>query len=323
MTENKKFDVTSIGSTMIRLSVPSGERLESANTYTVHTAGTEANTLTALSRMGKKTAWVSRLKRDALGQRVENDIHKFGVDTSRIIWSESDRNEVFYVEYGASPRGIKVIYDRLGSALSKIHWEEIDQDHLLNTRFLHMTGILPALSDNCRIVTQQAMAAAKDAGVKVSFDVNYRSNLWTPEEAGKAIRPLIGLCDILFLTREDAKDLFNLSGDPDHILQSVMELFQPEICVITLGGEGAVASDGNRRYSSNAYKVEIIDRLGAGDSFTAGFLCGYLEGSMEKGLQYGLAMAALKLGIKGDYFISNREEVLRLIDTTGRREIGR
>jgi 2-dehydro-3-deoxygluconokinase len=323
MVENTKFDVTSIGSTMIRLSVPSGDRLESADVYSVHTAGTEGNTLTALSRMGKKTAWVSRLKRDALGQRIKTDIHKFGVDTSRIIWTELNRNEVFYVEYGASPRGIKVIYDRSGSALSNIQWEEIDSDYLLNTRFLHMTGILPALSDNCRMVTHKAMAAAREAGVKVSFDVNYRSNLWSPEEAGKTLKPLMGLCDILFLTREDAEDLFDISGEPEHMLQSAMDLFLPEICVITLGGKGAVASDGTSCYSQKAYPVEIIDRLGAGDSFTAGFLYGYLEGSIDKGLQYGLAMAALKLGIKSDYFISNREEVLRLIDSSGKREIGR
>jgi len=323
MTENKKFDVTSVGSTMIRLSVPSGERLESANSYSIHTAGTEANTLTALSRMGRKTAWISRLKQDALGQRIESDIHTFGVDTSRIIWTESDRNEVFFVEYGARPRGIKVIYDRSGSALSKICWDEIDRDYLLNTRILHMTGILPALSKNCLITTQNAMTHARDNGVQVSFDVNYRSTLWPPEEAAKTLRPLIDLSDILFLTQEDAKDLFDISGNPEQVLQIAMEQFHPKICVITLGGEGAVASDGNRQYSSNAYKVDIIDRLGAGDSFTAGFLCGYLEGSLEKGMQYGSAMAALKLGIKGDYFISNRDEVLRLIDSARMREVGR
>ena len=111
ISQKKRFDVTTIGSTMLRLSVPTGERLETAGTYSVHTAGTEGNTMVALSRMGRTVGWVSRLKNDALGRRIEKDIHAFGVDTSRIIWTDEDRNEVFYVEYGESPRGIQVIYD--------------------------------------------------------------------------------------------------------------------------------------------------------------------------------------------------------------------
>jgi len=159
--------------------------------------------------------------------------------------------------------------------------------------------------------------------VTVSFDVNYRSMLWSPVDAAKTLKPLMDLGSILFLTREDAKVLFDITGDPEEVLQIAKNRFHPEICVITLGSEGSIASDGHRQYSSHAYTVEIIDRLGAGASFTAGFLCGYLEGSIEKGMQYGSAMAALKLGIKGDYFISNREEVLRLIDNSGKREVGR
>jgi 2-dehydro-3-deoxygluconokinase len=159
--------------------------------------------------------------------------------------------------------------------------------------------------------------------VKISFDVNYRSKLWTPKQAARILHPLIEMSDILFLTKEDAKDLFDLSGSPEQILESSYDQFHPEICIITLGGEGGVAFDGNRHYRCRAYDVHIIDRLGAGDSFTAGFLCGYLEGSVEMAMKYASAMAAVKLGIRGDYFISDKQEVLRIIHATGRREIGR
>ena len=323
MKKNKRFEVTTIGSTMIRLSVPAGERLETAGTYSVHTAGTEGNTMVALSRMGCRTGWVSRLKKDAFGQRIEKDIHGFGVDTSRIIWTDKDRNEVFYVEYGERPRGIQVIYDRSGSALSNIQFDEVDSEYLLDTHILHMTGILPALSDHCLKTTEKAMIAAQNANVKISFDVNYRSKLWTPKQAARTLHPLIEMSDVLFLTQEDAKDLFDLSGSPEQILESSYDQFHPEICIITLGGEGGVAFDGTRHYRCRAYDVHIIDRLGAGDSFTAGFLCGYLEESIEMAMKYASAMAAIKLGIRGDYFISDRQEVLRIIHANGGREIGR
>ncbi len=323
MANDKKFDVTTIGSTMIRLSVPSGRRLETENTYDVHTAGTEGNTMVALARMGKKTCWISRLKKDALGQRIAREIHSHGVNTSRIAWTDEDRNEVFYVEYGASPRGIQVIYDRSGSALSKILPQDVDFDYLLNTRVIHMTGILPALSKNCLETTQEAFAAARKADVKVSFDVNYRGKLWSPEAAAKVLSPLMKKSDVLFLTQEDAKDLFHLTGTPEQVLQAAFKAFAPEICVITRGGEGALAFDGSDQYKSRAYDVQVIDRLGAGDSFTAGFLCGLLEDSVPAGMDYASAMAALKLSIRGDYFISDRKEVLDLLETSGGREVGR
>ena len=323
MSKNKRFDVTTIGSTMIRLSVPSGERLETAGSYSVHTAGTEGNTMVALSRMGRTVGWVSRLKKDALGQRIKKEIQAFGVDTSRIIWTNEDRNEVFYVEYGERPRGIQVIYDRSGSALSRLQFNEVDTDYLSDTRILHMTGILPALSTHCMKTTEKAMTAANHAGIKISFDVNYRSKLWSPQQAAKTLHPLMEMSHILFLTKEDANDLFGLSGTPDQVLQSAYDRFHPEICVITLGGEGGIAFDGSRHYRCRAYDVHIIDRLGAGDSFTAGFLCGYLEGSIETGMNYASAMAAIKLGIRGDYFISDRQEVLQIINASKGREVGR
>ena len=323
MTRNRRFDVTTIGSTLLRLSVPAGERLETATSYSVHTAGTEANTMVALSRMGLKTCWVSRLKRDVIGDRISSEIRSHGVDTTRVIWTDKDRNEIFFVEYGASPRGIQVVYDRSNSALSKIRFDDVDRGYLLDTRIFHITGILPALSERCRQTSEEAVNAASAEKIKISFDVNYRKKLWSPQKAAKTLTPLMERCDILFLTREDATDLFHLSGTPDRMVQTAYERFQPEICIMTLGGEGGLAFDCKQLYKSPAYDVEILDRLGAGDSFTAGFLWGYLEGSIQQGMDYGSAMAALKLGIKGDYLISNREEVLGLINATGGREVGR
>ncbi len=323
MTTNKRFDVTTIGATLLRLSVPPGERLETTVAFTVRTAGTEGNTMVALSRMGFKTCWVSRLKNDVIGRRIAGEIAAHGVDTSRVVWTEKDRNEIFFVEYATPPRGVQVVYDRSGSAVSKIRFDDVDTGFLLDTRIVHMTGILPALSTRCRHTAEAAVEAAKAAKVKISFDVNYRGKLWGTRKAAKTLDPIMRRCDILFLTREDAVDLFGLTGSPEKILRSAYEEFRPEICVLTLGGEGGMAFDGTRCYRSPKYPVQIVDRLGAGDSFTAGFLCGYLEGSIQTGMDYASAMAALKLGINGDYFISDRQEVLDLIKRSGGREVGR
>ncbi|RJQ57173.1 MAG: sugar kinase [Desulfobacteraceae bacterium] len=323
MPETKRLDVTSIGSTMLRLSVSPGERVETAPHFAVHTAGTEGNTLAALSRMGFKTGWVSRLKDDVIGHRIAGDLRAFGVDTSRVIWTEEDRNEIFFVEYGLRPRGVQVLYDRSGSAISKIRFEEVDLRYLFDARIFHMTGIFPALSQRCLQVSEKSLAAAGEAGITTSFDVNYRAKLWTPRQAAKKLEPLMRMCDILLMTREDAADLFGITGTPDRIIRDAHSRFRPSICVMTLAEEGGIAYDGSNAYRTPAYPVEVLDRLGAGDSFTAGFLCGWLEGSIQTGMNYGAAMAALKLGIKGDYFVSNRREVLRLLELSGSREIGR
>jgi len=321
---NKRFDVTTIGSTLLRLSAATGERLETAGSFSVHTAGTEGNTMVALSRMGLRTAWVSRLKSDVIGRRIANEIRSHGVDTSRVVWSDRDRNEIFFVEYGAAPRGVQILYDRSGSALSKIRYQDIDTDYLFDTRILHLTGILPALSPGCRQTAERAVEAAIASRIPVSFDVNYRAKLWGPKKAAKTLEPLMCRSDLVFLTGEDAKDLFGLSGTPEKVLETAHRRFnRPSVCVMTLAGKGAMAFEGTGFIRCPAYPVEVVDRLGAGDSFTAGFLYGYLGGSIQKGMDYGSAMAALKLGIKGDYFISNREEVETLIRTPHGREVGR
>lgn len=318
-----RFDVTSVGSTMIRLSVASGERLETAAEFVVRTAGTESNTMVALSRMGKRTAWASRLCENSLGKRITNDIGHFGVDTSSVIWTDIGRNEVFFVEYGASPRPIQVIYDREHSAVSVIDFNELDLDYLLDTRVLHLTGIFPALSDNCADVTNKLIDAAHTTGVKVSFDVNYRSKLWSAEKACSVLSPMMNKADILFITLEDAKSVFGFTGSPAEIVMSIYTKYSPEIAVLTLGGDGGVAFDGKELYNKGGYTVEVRDRLGAGDCFAAGVLCGYLEGSIKTGMEYATAMAALKMGINGDYFVSDKYEVMALINSTGGREVGR
>ncbi|MCG8550566.1 MAG: sugar kinase [Desulfobacterales bacterium] len=323
MENKKKFDVTTLGSTMLRLSVPPGERLETAPCFQVHTAGSESNTMVALSRMGKQCAWVSKLCDNALGQRIVHDIRGYNVDVAGVVWENKGRNESFFVEYGAKPRKINVIYDRENAAVSTIAPGQIDRAFILNTRIFHGTGIFPALSQTCCTTLTEIMKAARQAGVVTSFDVNFRKGLWSEERAARTLDPFMGLSDLIFITREDALDLFGHKGSPQDVVTAVFNRFSPKICIVTLGNEGGIAYDGDTMWETRAYDVEAVDRLGAGDSFTAGFLCGFLENNVAKGMAYASAMAALKLGIKGDYFTSGRREVEALLTRDPGREVGR
>ena len=318
-----KMDVTAIGSTMIRLSVPKGERLETAPVYEVRTAGTESNTLAALARIGKKVSWCSRLTTNLLGHRIVRDIMSCGVDTSQVIWTEEDRNEVFFLEYAAAPRSIEVIYDRKESAVSHLCYEDLDIDALLNTRIFHATGIFPSLSQKCSDTLMKVMNSARNAGVKISFDVNYRSKLWGTKKASASLKDFLLKTDIVIMTLEDASHLFGINGESMNVASAIYKKFSPEICIITLGGDGAVAFDGSKYYFSKPYSVETVDRIGAGDCFSAGFLCGYLEGDIQHGMDIASAMAALKMGIHGDYFTFSKNEVTAFLDTRQKREVGR
>jgi len=310
---SNRLDVVSLGSTMLRLSVAAGTRLAHAAAYTVTTAGSESNTMAALAAMGGKTAWVSRLTRNFIGERIRNDLRGCGVDTSGIIWTDEARNELFFVEEGASPRAGQVVYDRKNSALAAIAEDELDFDFLLSGRFLHLTGITPALSPACVEACRKLKAEAQCRRVPVTFDVNYRAKLWTPEEARAILTPLAEHAALLLLTKDDAERIWRITGSDEEMVTACRERFKADCCVLTLGGDGAIAVDGGGRWRTAGYPVRTIDRLGAGDAFSAGVLAGLLEGSTEQGLRYGAAMAAIKMGIAGDYFRSSREEVLQVM----------
>ena len=310
--------MTTVGEPMVRISVRAGQSLENATRVDLHTGGTESNTAVALARLGMKTAWVSRLTDNPLGRRIEADIRRHGVDTSGIIWTPDDRAGTYYLEFVTPPRSSAVLYDRKGSALSKLKAAELDWAYLLNTRVLHLTGITPALSPSCKQAVTEARKRAFKKGTPVSFDLNYRAKLWKPEAAARALTPLIQDCSILTLTREDAETVFKIKGEPEAVVRELKHRFNPEIAVLTLGGKGAMAWDGKKLLFELGYPItETVDRLGAGDAFTAGLIFGWLKDDLELGLKFGIATSAMKLGMRGDYWWSNRTEVEQVIKSRG------
>lgn len=307
-----RFDVTTFGEMLIRLSVPSGERLESARSLEVHPAGAEANVVTLLSRLERKTSWTGALPDNALGRLAGNALRLAGVDTSRILWSDQGRMGTYYVEFGEPPRGIQVTYDRAHSCITQFHVDDMDWDTLLDTRLLHLTGITPALSPSCREVVIQSVQRAKERAVPVSFDVNYRQKLWAETEAREAILPLIQDVELLFCSQADAKRLFGCIGSMEEIAQGLLESSQARHVIVTFGGQGALLWSGKDWLHESSRATRIVDRLGAGDALAAGVIQGWLDGDLTAGLRYGVTLAALALSQFGDMVLTNKAELLAL-----------
>jgi 2-dehydro-3-deoxygluconokinase len=148
--------------------------------------------------------------------------------------------------------------------------------------------------------------------------VNYRSKLWKPRAAAKTIGPLLKDCTLAIMTRDDAATVFNLRGEPEQVVREIRRRFGPEIAVLTMGGEGGLVWDGATLLFEPGYPLRgVIDRLGAGDAFSAGMIYGYLKNDLMLGLRFGIATSAMKLGMRGDYFWSSLAEVEEVIRSKG------
>jgi len=322
-------DVITFGETMVRLAPPNYLRLEQTNLLEVNVGGAEWNVAVDLTRLGISAAWVSRLTDNPLGRMIRNKGREQGVDTSHILWTKDDRVGIYFVEFGATPRPSSVLYDRKNSAISQlkpgeINWEEV----LRGAKWFHTSGITPALSPSTAQVTADALKTAKKVDCKVSYDLNYRARLWTEEEARKCQEPLMEYIDVLFSTEEDTRKVLGITGENyREVAKKLTEKFNFEVVCITLREDvsvlrnrwTAIAYSAGKIYDDKTYDVEIVDRVGAGDSFTAGFIYGYLTGDVEKGVKFGNAYSALKHSIPGDTNWATLQEVENLIKSASLR----
>jgi len=305
-----RFDVTTLGEMLLRLSVPAGARLEQATHLDVYPAGAEANVVTLLARLDRRTRWIGALPNNPLGKLAVSALRVAGVDTRRVAWSESGRMGTYYVEFGEEPRGIQVTYDRADSCAAHLSVHQIDWDSLLDTRLLHLTGITPALSPSCREIVIEALGQAKERGVPVSFDINYRQKLWSETDARETLSPLIEGVELLFCSHADATRVFNCKGTMQEIAQEMLERSRARYIVITFAEQGAMLWNGKEWQHEPARPTRIIDRLGAGDALAAGVIHGWLDKDLSAGLRYGVTLAALALSQFGDMVLTNRSEML-------------
>jgi len=305
----RPFDVATFGETMIRLSPPGHERLETAHSLQLRIGGSESNTAIALARLGRSVAWWSRLPRNPLGRRIAADIARWGVDVSHIVWSDSGRAGVYFIEFGAPPRPHEILYDRQESQASRLAPQDVDWSLLDQARHLHLTGITAALSDSCARTVALARSEAAARGLTVSFDVNYRGKLWTPARCREVLQPILREVDLLLCPLADAKAVFGLDGNPESVASQLGRLTRAKAVVVTAGAGGALLAADDQILRQDAIPAVEVDRVGAGDAFSAGLLDGFLDGDLARGLRMGVAMASLKHTLPGDHLISTRDEI--------------
>jgi 2-dehydro-3-deoxygluconokinase len=304
-------DVLAFGEALLRLQPEGDCRIEDAPRFLAHPGGAELNTCFALAGLGLRSAWFSVVPEGPLGRRVLRHARGGGVDVT-LVRTAPGRLGTYWVEYGRAPRSIEVYYDRRDSTVCQTRAEDVPWAALRDCRMFFVTGITPALSPATRQLTLEMAEAARAAGARVATDLNYRSRLWSPQEAAPVLERLARIADLVITTEEDLRTLFAWSGEPEAVARAAQAHFGCRTVVLTRGGEGGLSVEEGRVRRCAAFPNQPIDRVGAGDAFTAGYLYATLTGR-EEALDFGLAMAALKHSIPGDTMATSLQEVERIV----------
>jgi len=334
--------IVTFGEIMMRLAPFEYERIVQANQFQVMYGGGEANVAVSLAHYGHEVSFVTRLPENPIGNAALNKLRTYGVNTNFVIRG-GDRLGIYFLEHGASIRPSKVTYDRANSAISEIEPNNLDWDLIFEGKdWFHITGITPALSDSCAIASLDAVKTAKQKGLRVSCDLNYRKKLWSKGEARKVMSGIIEFVDVLIANEEDAADVFGIKSEYSDILKGdlsvegyksvskqLLDFCNTELVAITLR-ESLSASDNNwsallfngkEYYISKKYPIHLVDRVGGGDSFGAGLIHGFINNwDLQKSLEFGVAASALKQTIPGDMNLVSEDEVLTIMkgDISGR-----
>ena len=332
--------VITFGEIMMRLATPGHLRFEQASHLEVTFGGGEANVAVALSRFGHDAALVTRLPKNAWGDRCVSTLLGQGVDCSNILRG-GDRIGVYFLESGAGPRASNVIYDRADSAVSEMKPGDLDWSKVFEgASWFHWTGITPALGDGPAAACMEACKAAKAAGATVSVDLNFRKKLWSQAKAQEVMTGLMEHVDVCIANEEDAESVFGIkgadveTGEIDHgkyedVAKQLTDQFGFDKVAITLresisasrNGWSAMLFEGGKSHFSRRYEIEIVDRVGGGDSFAGGLIHALLGGkSGEAAINWAVAASALKHTIIGDMNLVDASEVDRLAggDASGR-----
>ena len=336
--------IVTFGELMLRLQPYNYERFVQCDHVEFTFGGGEANVAVSLANYGMDAAFVTKLPAHSIGQAAVNSLRRYGVDTGKIVRG-GDRVGIYFNEKGASQRGSVCIYDRANSAIAKADRSDFDWDKIFeDADWFHFTGITPALDKNLVDICIDACRAAKERGVKISCDLNYRGKLWTRDQAREAMSELCKYVDVCISNEEDTKDVFGIEAEATDIYggklnhegyksvaKQLADRFGFEMVAITLRESYSASSNGwsamlynvaNDEYCfSKKYDLHIIDRVGGGDSFGGGLIYSILSGKdTQSAIEFAVAASALKHSIEGDYNMVTAAEVEKLAggDCSGR-----
>jgi 2-dehydro-3-deoxygluconokinase len=290
--------VACVGETMACLVPPAGEALEAADALRLDIAGAESNVAMYLADHGVRARWVSRLGDDALGRRVLARVAAQGVDVRGVAADPVRPTGVLVKDPG--PAGTRVTYYRRGSAASALTPAVLDEPAARTATLWHLTGITPALSPGCRALASAAPAAARAAGITLSFDVNHRPALWDREPAADVLAELADAADICFVGLDEARALWGPAMREADDVRAL--LAGPALLVVKDGARPVVAFEGERRIEVPARPVRVVEPVGAGDAFAAGVLAALLRGTgVGTALRSGHLTAGAALSVTGDH----------------------
>lgn len=334
--------VITFGEIMLRLAPEGYYRFVQAEQYGATYGGGEANVAVSLANFGIDAGFVTKLPKHEIGQAGINSLRRFGVDTTYIARG-GDRVGIYYLEKGASQRPSKVIYDRAGSSIATATAADFDWNVIFkDVTWFHFTGITPALGDNVAAICLEACKAAKEKGITISCDLNYRNKLWSKEKAGQVMGELCKFVDVCIANEEDASDVFGIkaadtdvtTGKVNHdgykeVAKQLTDRFGFKKVAITLreslsandNNWAGMLYDGSDYYFSKKYLMHIVDRVGGGDSFGAGLIYACLnEYEPQKTIEFAVAASCLKHSIEGDFNQVSVDEVSKLAggDASGR-----
>ena len=337
--------VVCFGELMLRLNPQGYLRLVQAENLEMSFAGGEANVAVSVSNYGGEAALVTKLPDNNLAKAAIRRLRACNVDVSHIVFG-GDRMGTYYIEKGASQRASTVTYDRKYSSISMAQKEEFDWDVILTgASWFHFTGITPALGDNVAEICIQACEAAKEKGITVSCDLNYRNKLWTSERAGEVMGRLMEYVDVVIANEEDCEKVFGIkSKDTDvttgvlskkgyeEVAKTLSESFNVPTVAITLRGSlsasdndwaGLLYMNGNYYYSPS-YRIHIVDRVGGGDSFGGALIYAIASGyNPQKTIDFAVAASCLKHTVEYDFNQVSVEEVMHLMNGDGSGRVQR
>ncbi len=337
--------IVTFGEIMMRLATPGRLRFSQAQELEITYGGGEANVAVSLANFGLDAAFVTRLPKNPFGDGAAQQLRGLGVDTTKIARG-GDRIGIYFLETGASQRASVVVYDRAGSAISQVGPGEFDWSSIFaGASWFHFTGITPALGPKVAEATKEAAKAAKALGLTVSCDLNYRKKLWTPAEAQATMSGIMEYVDVAIGNEEDAEKVFgikaeganitggNVSGAGyEQVARTLADRFGLKSVAITLreshsadhnGWSAMLLHEGNV-LASKSYDIQIVDRVGGGDSFAGGLIYGLTTGkSGQDALEFAVAASCLKHSISGDFNLVSVAEVEALTKGDGSGRVQR
>ena len=288
------------GETMLRLTPPGDERIESADSLAVHVGGAESNVAVAAQRLGVDAAWMSKLPDTPPADRIARALRAQEVEPL-VTTAETGRVGTYYLETGSRPRGTNVVYDREGAAVRTATPDELPVERVREADTFYTSGITPALSDTLVDTVADLFAAANEADTSVAFDLNYRAKLWSPAEARDTLRRLLPAVDTLVVAARDAATVLDREGDTEPVARALATEYDAETVVVTRGGDGAVAVHEGEAFDQPAFAADSPYPVGTGDAFVGGFLARrHRGGTVPEALEHAAATAALKRTIPGD-----------------------